>query len=68
VESALEPLSPARHAVTFRNITLLPFLFRVQQIPKLARTRALALSEFSRIAVSSATRKIAAAARNGDSL
>jgi A/G-specific adenine glycosylase len=63
-ESALEPLSPARHAVTFRNITLLPFLLRVPQVPKLARTRTLALSDLSRIAVSSATRKIASAAKN----
>jgi len=64
-ESALEPLRPARHAVTFRNITLLPFLCRVQQVPKLARTRIVALSEFSRLAVSSATRKIASAAKDG---
>jgi len=64
-DSALEPLRPARHAVTFRNITLLPFLCRVEQLPKLARTRAVALDQFNRLAVSSATRKIASAATNG---
>ena len=31
----LEPLPAARHGVTFRNITLLPFLARVQRLPKL---------------------------------
>ena len=65
VDSALESLTPARHAVTFRNITLLPFLYRVEALPKLPRTRAVALAQLSRLAVSSATRKIAAAATNG---
>jgi len=61
---ALEPLPTARHGVTFRNITLLPFLARVERLPKLARTRILALENLSRLPVSSATRKIAAAASN----
>ena len=58
----LEPLSAARHGVTFRDITLLPFLARVAELPKLPRTRVLALSRLARLPVSSATRKIAAAA------
>jgi A/G-specific adenine glycosylase len=59
---ALEELPAARHGVTFRNITLLPFLARVERLPKLPRTRVLALKNLSRLPVSSATRKIAAAA------
>jgi hypothetical protein len=57
----LEPLPPARHGVTFRNITLLPFLARVPRLPKSPRTRVLLLSRLAQIPVSSATHKIAAA-------
>jgi A/G-specific adenine glycosylase len=59
----LEPLPRARHGVTFRNITLLPFLARVARLPKRARTRVIPLERLLDLAVSSATRKIAAAAR-----
>jgi A/G-specific adenine glycosylase len=58
----LEPLPAARHGVTFRNITLLPYLARVERLPKLPRTRVLPLARLARLPVSSATRKIAAAA------
>ena len=60
---ALEELPSARHGVTFRNITLLPFLVSVARLPKLARTRILALKNLSHLPVSSATRKIAASLR-----
>ncbi len=59
---SLEALPTARHGVTFRNITLLPFLASVRQLPKLPRTRILALNNLSKLPISSATRKIAAAA------
>lgn len=59
---ALEPLPAARHGVTFRNITLLPFLARVARLPKRPRTRILPLARLRDLPVSSATRKIAAAA------
>lgn len=58
----LEALPAARHGVTFRNITLLPFLARVSRLPRRSRTRVLPLAGLARIPVSSATRKIAAAA------
>jgi A/G-specific adenine glycosylase len=58
---ALEPLAAARHGVTFRNITLLPFLARVARLPKRPRTRILPLTRLRDLPVSSATRKIAAA-------
>ena len=60
---SLERLPVARHAVTFRNMTLLPFLARVARLPKQARTRILPLSRLRQLPVSSATRKIAAAAK-----
>ena len=62
IQLHLEPLPAARHGVTFRNITLLPFLARVPELPDQARTRVLPLSRLAQIPVSSATRKIAAAA------
>lgn len=56
----LEALPTARHAVTFRNITLLPFLARVEKLPQLPRTRILALKNLGHLPISSATLKIAA--------
>ncbi len=60
----LEALPEARHGVTFRNVTLLPFLVRVDQLPANAGThgRVLPLKSIARIPISSATRKIANAA------
>jgi A/G-specific adenine glycosylase len=57
---ALQELPVARHGVTFRNIRLLPFLAHVEQLPKLPRTRILSLENLSQVAISNATRKIAA--------
>ena len=59
----LEELPTARHGVTFRNIALLPFLARVERLPKLARTRILSLENLSSVPISNATRKIAASLR-----
>jgi len=57
----LTPLAAARHGVTFRNITLLPFLADVARLPKIPRSKILPLADLRRVPVSSATRKIAAA-------
>ncbi len=62
-ELRLEPLPAAKHGVTFRNITLLPYLAGVQRLPNRPRTQVLALDRIDDLAVSSATRKIAAAVR-----
>jgi len=61
---ALEALPEARHGVTFRNVTLLPFLAHVEQLPANAviRGRVLPLESVAQVPISSATRKIAAAA------
>ena len=58
----LEALPEARHGVTFRNITLLPFLAHVARLPKLPRTRIVPLDDLASLPFSSATRKIASAA------
>jgi len=59
---ALEALPEARHGVTFRNVTLLPFLARVDRLPANSATcgRILPLEKIARVPISSATRKIAA--------
>jgi A/G-specific adenine glycosylase len=64
LESRLAPLSSARHTVTFREVTLAPFLIRVERlpVPSGAKVRAFSLHKVSTLAVSSATRKIAAVA------
>lgn len=59
--TSLQALQAARHGVTFRNITLLPFLARVAKLPRLPRTRIIAFDEIAKLPISSATRKIAAA-------
>src|SRR5277367_2361784 len=61
---SLKALPTARHGVTFRNITLLPFLANISELPKLFRTRILPLKNVSNVPISSATRKITAAAVN----
>ncbi|MGH9734972.1 MAG: A/G-specific adenine glycosylase [Candidatus Acidiferrales bacterium] len=58
----LRPLQTARHGVTFRNITLLPFLAPVAALPRLPRSRIIGLANIAELQISSATRKIAAAA------
>jgi len=57
----LEELPSARHGVTFRNITLLPFVAKVTKLPSIPRSRVLALKSLGSVPVSSATKKLAAA-------
>jgi A/G-specific adenine glycosylase len=61
----LEPLARARHAVTYRNISLLPYRVLVAKLPKIAGATSLLLPEVtspSSHPVSNLTRKIARAA------
>jgi A/G-specific adenine glycosylase len=62
-DGRLVALRHARHAVTYRRITLLPFLVRVSHLPRVAGARRLSLADLGRLSVSSSTRKIAMAAR-----
>ncbi len=63
-EQALTPLPVAAHTVTFRRITLAPFLARVSRLPKRPCCRTLPLAKLARLPISSATKKIARAAIN----
>jgi A/G-specific adenine glycosylase len=60
----MQPLDEANHAVTFRRITLAPYLIRVNKLPPADdhTKKYIALSTVAKLAVSSATRKIAALA------
>jgi len=63
ITALLEPLPPARHTVTFRRILLAPFLAHVAHLPRVAGVRTPRLAAIERLPISSATKKIAAAAR-----
>ena len=61
----LEPLPAARHAVTYRAITLHTFRIRVPQLPRLPGAKTIPLSDItspSSLAISNLTRKAARAA------
>ena len=60
--ATIVPLARARHTVTFREVHLLPFLARVEQLPALPGAQTPLLTELDRLPVSNATRKIAASA------
>lgn len=62
IEPPLEALREMRHAVTFRDVKLLPFLAQVPALPRQARTRIVPLDVVTALPISSATRKIAQAA------
>ena len=58
-------LKTARHAVTFRNIRLEPYLVLVAQLPHVTGARIVKLSQIRRLPISNATQKIADAAMTG---
>jgi A/G-specific adenine glycosylase len=53
------PLTSARHAVTFRNIRLEPYLVSVARLPRITGARIVALTQIRRLPISNATQKIA---------
>jgi len=59
-----QPLGEVNHGVTFRQITLVPYLARVTKLPPAndATKKHVTLNAVAKLAVSSATRKIAAVA------
>jgi A/G-specific adenine glycosylase len=58
----LEPLAQVRHAVTYRNVTVLPFRIAIAKIPRIRGARSILLKNFSKLPISNLTRKIARAA------
>lgn len=61
-KSAITPLKTTRHAVTFRNIRVQPFLIRVARLPIFEAARTAHLQQLGDLPISNLTRKIAAAA------
>jgi A/G-specific adenine glycosylase len=57
-----EPLERVRHAVTYRNVSVLPFRITIAQIPQIRGAKSIRLEDFSALPVSNLTRKIARAA------
>jgi A/G-specific adenine glycosylase len=58
----LVPAVKVRHAVTYRAITLLPFLINVKKLPRIRGARQVPLGDISSLPVSNLTRKVARAA------
>jgi hypothetical protein len=58
----LVPAGKVRHAVTYRAITLLPFIIRVKKLPRFSGARQAPLADISSLPVSNLTRKAARAA------
>ena len=58
----IEQLNAARHSVTFRNVSLVPYIARVPRLSRPRGSQIVALTEIRRLPISNATRKIAAAA------
>jgi A/G-specific adenine glycosylase len=62
VPSQFVPLRKVRHAVTYRAISLLPFLVKFKKLPRVKGSRIIFLKDFSSVPVSNLTRKVARAA------
>jgi len=58
----LQPLAKVRHAVTYRNVTVLSFRIAVAKIPHIRGAKSIRLEDFAKVPVSNLTRKIARAA------
>ncbi len=61
-EAKFLALPVVRHSVTYRSITLFPFLVPVKVLPKKKNAKYLALDRISELAISNLTRKVAQAA------
>ena len=57
-----EPLARVRHAVTYRNVTVLPFRIAIPKIPRIRGAKSIPLKDLSKLPISNLTRKIARAA------
>jgi A/G-specific adenine glycosylase len=58
----LNALKKVRHSVTYRSITLFPFLSNVAELPRLPDAKILPLANLSSLPISNLTRKVARAA------
>jgi A/G-specific adenine glycosylase len=58
----LAPLAKVRHAVTYRNVTVLPYRIAITKLPRIPGAKCIPLEDLSTLPVSNLTRKIARAA------
>jgi A/G-specific adenine glycosylase len=65
LQLGLLPLKQVRHAVTYRAITLFPFLVKIPKLPRIAGARVLPLADLGSVPVSNLTRKVARSALVG---
>jgi A/G-specific adenine glycosylase len=63
----ITPLKKARHAVTYRNISIHPFLINVKKLPHLPAAEIFPLADLSSVPISNLTRKVARAALSSQS-
>lgn len=61
-EQQFTPAEKVRHAVTYRDITVLPFLLQVRRLPRVSGAKQIPLADLSSLPVSNLTRKVARAA------
>ena len=62
VNGGMVALATGRHAVTYRDIRLEPFLISVGRLPRIAASRTVSFAQLDKLPISNATRKIADAA------
>jgi adenine-specific DNA glycosylase len=58
----LEALAKVRHSVTYRRITVTPFVVRTKAVPRISGAKRVALDEIPGLPISNLTRKVARAA------
>jgi A/G-specific adenine glycosylase len=58
----LAPTGKVRHAVTYRAITVLPFVIDVKNLPRISGAKQVPLNDISDLPISNLTRKVARAA------
>jgi A/G-specific adenine glycosylase len=61
-KAQLAPTGKVRHAVTYRAITVLPFVIDVKNLPRISGAKRALLSDISGLPISNLTRKVARAA------
>jgi A/G-specific adenine glycosylase len=61
-KAQLVPAGKVRHAVTYRAVTVLPFLIELKTLPRVPGAKRISLSDISSLPVSNLTRKVARAA------
>jgi A/G-specific adenine glycosylase len=58
----LTPLAKVRHAVTYRDVTVLPYRIAITKIPRILGAKNISLEDLSTLPISNLTQKIARAA------